>query len=97
MEQGYTLPKRFIYELWVFDEKNKKNIFKDYIKLLEVEKIKASKIPHEFVGKEQEYCQAVNAELKNKEPELQLKPQHLKENNVRRSMIKRFWANRMIK
>ena len=97
LEQGYTLPKRFIYELWVFDEKNKKNIFKDYIKLLEVEKIKASKIPHEFVGKEQEYCQAVNAELKNKEPELQLKPQHLKENNVRRSMIKRFWANRMIK
>ena len=97
LELGYALPKRFIYELWVFDEKKKKNIFEDYMKILEVEKIKASKVPREFVGKEQQYCNVINAELKNIEPELQIQPQDLKENNVRRSMIKRYGAKKVIK
>ena len=94
LELGYALPKSFIYELWVFDEKKKKNIFEDYMKILEVEKIKASKVPREFVGRELQYCTAINAELKNIEPELQLQPHDLKENNVRRSMIKRYGAKK---
>lgn len=89
---GYILPKEFIYEMWVFDVKNKKKIFESYMSFIECEKIKASKIPKGFVGLEQEYCDAVNRELGNDE-KLKLKPEHLKENPVRRGMLKSLVNN----
>ena len=89
---GYRFKKEWIYELWVFDPKNKKNIFENYIRFMELEKIRASKIPKNYVGKEQDYCDAVNLELGNTE-ELQLKPNDLRENDVKRATIKSLLNN----
>lgn len=84
---GYTILRENIFELWVFGESKRKPIFKKYMELMEVEKIKSSKIPNEMIGKEEEYCKKINKELNS---QFKLHHQDLKENKVRRTIMKRY-------
>lgn len=87
LELGYTIHKENIFELWVYKESNRKPIFRKYMELMEVEKIKSSKIPTDMIGKEAEYCEMINEELNCP---FKLKPQDLQYNKVRRSIMKRY-------
>lgn len=86
LELNYKIPIKYIFELWVYKESSKKPIFKKYMQMMEIEKIKSSKIPTHMIGREAEYCKMVNDELNC---EFKLKPENLQENKVRRSIMKR--------
>lgn len=84
---GYKIPKQFIYEMWAFQESEKRPIFRDYMSFMEIEKIKNSPMPANM--EPEEYVEAVNKEL-GLTGEKALTRQDFRANPVKRATIKQL-------